>query len=130
MASPTGWEGVEQLSLILPIVLASIGLYTTILYKSLYNVIALGRIESTARNLPRCLQWFEPTRAYRFRRAVPKPIQPVIRLTNGMDRDAQRQSLGCFTRTLTELIASLRLCQRGVPTSHRGDNLDRSIFRI
>ncbi len=33
------------------------------------------------RILPRYLQWFEPTRAYRFRRLVPQSLRSVIGLT-------------------------------------------------
>lgn len=46
----------------------------------------------------RYLQWFEPTRAYRFRRAVPKHLQPIIGLnewTGTLSDDAaeRRQQL-------------------------------------
>jgi integrase len=36
---------------------------------------------TTRGTLPPYLQWFEPTRAYRFRRAVPKRLRPRIGLT-------------------------------------------------
>jgi integrase len=53
----------------------------------------------------RYLQWFEPTRAYRFRRAVPKHLRPIIgqsEWTETLSRDpdnAKRQRLSHIERT-------------------------------
>src|SRR3954469_11835924 len=41
----------------------------------------MARTGTARRILPRYLQWFEPTRAYRFRRLVPQSLRPVIGLT-------------------------------------------------
>jgi hypothetical protein len=53
----------------------------------------------------RYLQWFEPTRAYRFRRAVPRHLRPIIgqsEWTETLSRDpeeAKRQRLAHIERT-------------------------------
>jgi integrase len=41
----------------------------------------MARTGTASRILPRYLQWFEPTRTYRFRRLVPQSLRPVMGLT-------------------------------------------------
>jgi len=93
-------------------------IYTPFYTKSYTNEGRMGPPANSKRRprstRERYLQWFEPTRAYRFRRAVPIHLRAIIGLSEWTDtlspnHDEAKRSFRLMSRELIELSPWLRL---------------------